>query len=170
MRLLAVSLAVLVLTLPALAGDVTPDQIRAMLTEQSPAAVVQALDTGEEENNPWFGVLDRIETGNQDWIDLVPLLAPGTDAGTAEALVITLSRTLKTNAPAVLKLIADGAFSVADICIDNDIEVPLADYVAFLDQITVTVAAVLDPPLRDVRNQCLHQIGTARISALVDGY
>lgn len=170
MRLLATSLALITLTLPAFAGDLTPDLIRTMLAKASPTAVVQSLDTGEAEHNPWFGVLDHIETGNQDWIDLVPPLAPGTDAGTAEALVISLSRTLKTNAPAILRLITDGQFTVANICIDNDIEVPISDYVAFLDTIAVTVAAVLDPPLRDVRNACLHQISAARISALVDGY
>ena len=170
MRLLAVAFAFTALCPSVLAGDLTPDLIRTMLAKENATAVVQALDTGDDDNNPWFDVLDQIETGNQDWIDLVPLLAPGTDAGTAEALVITLSRTLKTNAPGVLKLIADGAFTVADICIDNDIEAPLGDYVAFLDKVTVTVAAVLDPPLRDVRNQCLHQLGTARVSALVDGY
>jgi hypothetical protein len=169
MRLLALAFAFTALCPPVLAGDLTPDLIRAMLAKQSPAAVVQAIDTGEAENNPWSGVLDQIETGNQDWIDLVPLLAPGTDAGTAEALVITLSRTLKTNAPGVLKVIADGAFTVADICADNDIEVPVTDYVGFLDKVTVTVAAVLDRPLRDVRNQCLHQLGAARVAALVDG-
>ncbi|MDB5536224.1 MAG: hypothetical protein JWQ65_1099 [Devosia sp.] len=170
MRFFAVTLAFVALTFPALAGDLTPDLIRAMLAKESPTAVVQSLDDGDAENNPWFSVLDRIETGDQDWIDLVPLLAPGTDAGTAEGLVITLSRTLKTNAPAVFKLIADGQFTVEDICVDNDIEVPLTDYIAFLDNIVVTVAAVLDPALLDVRNACLHQIGTARISALVDGH
>lgn len=170
MRFFAVTLAFVALTYPALAGDLTPDLIRAMLAKDNPTAVVQAIDNGDTENNPWFGVLDQIETGKQDWIDLVPLLASGTDASTAEGLVITLSRTLKTNAPAVLKLIADGQFTVADICLDNDIDVPIADYIAFLDKIIVTVAAVLDPALRDVRNACLHQIGTARISALVDGY
>jgi hypothetical protein len=170
MRLLATTLALITLAYPAFAGDLTPDLIRAMLAKESPTAVVQAIDNGDAENNPWSDVLDQIETGNQDWIDLVPLLAPGADAGTAEGLVITLSRTLKTNAPAVLKLIADGEFTVADICIDNDVEVPITDYIAFLDKVVVTVAAALDPALRDVRNACLHQIGTARISALVDGY
>jgi hypothetical protein len=170
MRFFAITLAFAALTSPAFAGDLTPDLIRAMLAKDTATAVVQALDTGDDENNPWFGVLDQIETGSQDWIDLVPLLAPGTDAGTAEGLIITLSRTLKTNAPAVLKLIAGGAFTVDDVCIDNDIEVPVTDYVAFLDQIVVTVAAVLDPSLRDVRNACLHQIGAERISTLVDGY
>ncbi len=169
MRFFAAIPMLVTLTVPAFANGFTPDSIRAMLATQSPAEVVRAIDNTDEENNPWLGVLDQIETGNQDWIDLVPLLAPGTDAGMAADLVVALSRTLKTNAPAVLKLIADGQFTVDDICIDNDIEVPLEDYIAFLDKIIVPVAAVLDPSLRDVRNQCLHAIGAERISALVNG-
>jgi hypothetical protein len=170
MRFFAAIYALLTLTFPALAVDFTPDSIRAMLATQRPSAVVQAIDNGDDENNPWFGLLDQIETGNPDWLALVPLLAPGTDAGTAEGLVISLSRTLKTNAAGVLALIADGQFTVDDICVDNDIEVPVEDYVAFLDTISVTVAAVLDPAVREARNQCLRQIGTERIAALVGPY
>lgn len=170
MRLLAAVLALGTLVAPALAGDLTPDLIRAMMAKDSPTAVVQAIDNGDDENNPWFGLLDRIETGDPDWIDLVPLLAPGTDAGTAEALVIALSRALKTNAPAILKLVANGEFTVGDVCIDNDIEVPLGDYLDFLDQIGVTVAAVLDPELSKVRGECLEQISAARAAALAGGY
>ena len=167
MRLFAIA-ALFVLTIPAFAGALTPDLIRAMLAKDGATAVVQALDTGDEETNPWFGLLDHIEAGDQDWIDLVPLLAPGTDAGTAEAVVITLSRTLKTNAPAILKLIADGHFAVGDICADNDIEVPVGDYLDFLDAIAGTVAAVSEPELSKVRGECLEQISAARAAAVVE--
>ena len=167
MRSFLVATALAALTVPTLAADLTPGAVRAMLTTQDATAVVQSLDSGDDENNAWFAVLDHIAAGERGWIDLVPLLAPGTDAGTAESLTITLSRALRTNAPAVLRLLAEDHYSVADICLDNDIEAAVSDVVAFLDDAVVAVAAVMDPALSQARDACLFELGDARISALI---
>ncbi|MGV8954923.1 MAG: hypothetical protein ACOH2M_27745 [Cypionkella sp.] len=149
---------------PALAdGPLTADALRAMIADRGATTVVQSLDNGDDENNPWFGVLDHIEAGEPDWIELVPLLAPGTDAGTAESLVITLSRGLKTNPAAILRIVVDeDLHNIADLCQDNDIEVSDAEVAAFTDNAIAAVTAITDPALAEARSACLAQLSATR--------
>jgi hypothetical protein len=168
MRSFLVATALAALTIPSFAIDpLTPSAVRSMLQSQNATAVVQSLDTGDDANNPWSAVLDHIEAGERGWIDLVPLLADGTDAGTSESLVITLSRALKANPAGVLSVLAANHYSPADICGDNDIEVSALEAAAFIDEALVKVAAVMDPALSQARNECIYSLTDARISALI---
>ena len=162
MRTLGVAAILAALTLPTLSADLTPSAIRALLEEQDATAVVQSLD-----DSSWNAFLAHVEAGDRGWIDLVPLLAPGTDAGTSESLIITLSRALKSNPAGVLSVLAANHYSPADICGDNDIEVSALDMAKFIDEALVKVAAVMDPDLSEVRDACLYALTDARISALI---
>ena len=162
MRTLGVAAILAALTMPTLSADLTPSAIRALLEGQDAAQVVQSLD-----DSSWNAFLAHVEAGERGWIDLVPLLAPGTDAGTSESLIITLSRALKANPAGVLSVLAANHYSPADICGDNDIEVSAFEAVAFIDEALVKVAAVMDPDLSAVRNECLYALTDARISALI---
>lgn len=156
------------LSVPCAAQELTPQAIRAMLQENDASAVVRSLDEGEQPDNAWAQLMTRIEGGEAAWLDLVPLLKPGTDAGTAEEdLEIVLSRALRANPPGVLALIAGGHYAPAEICTSNEIEVPALEAVAGIDAALKAVAALLDPALREGRNACLAELGKARIAVLV---
>jgi hypothetical protein len=162
MRTLGVAAILAALTMPTVSADLTPSAIRTLLEEQDATAVVQSLD-----DSSWNAFLAHVEAGDRGWIDLVPLLAPGTDVGTSESLVITLSRALKANPAGVLSVLAANHYSPADICGDNDIEASALDMARFIDEALVKVAAVMDPALSEVRNECLYALTDARISALI---
>jgi hypothetical protein len=162
MRTLGVAAILAALTMPSFSADLTPSAIRALLEGQDATKVVQSLD-----ESSWNAFLAHVEAGDRGWIDLVPLLAAGTDAGTSESLIITLSRALKANPAGVLSVLAADHYSAADICGDNDIEVSALDAARFIDEALVKVAAVMDPGLVDARNACLYSLTDARISALI---
>jgi hypothetical protein len=162
MRTFRVAAILAALTMPVLSADLTPSAIRALLESQDAGQAEQSLD-----ESSWNAFLAHVEAGDRGWIDLVPLLADGTDAGTSESLVITLSRALKSNPAGVLSLLAADHYAAADICGDNDIEVSALEAAAFIDEALVKVAAVMDPDLSEARNACLHALTDARISALI---
>lgn len=162
MRSLRVAAILAALTLPVASAELTPSAMRALLEEQGAADVVQSLDEPS-----WAALLAHVEAGERGWIDLVPLLAPGTDAGTAESLLITLSRALKANARGVLTVLAQDHYSPADVCGDNDTDVSAIEVARFIDEALVKVAAVLDPELAEVRKACLSALREARLAALI---
>jgi len=166
MRSLTVVTILAGLTSPILAADLTPDAIRAMLAAQEAAAVVQALDTRPGADDPWAQVLTHVQAGEQDWLDLVPLLAPGTDAATAKGLQGALSQALRHNPAGVLGLIPD-RYSAADICLNRESGASRDAVVDFIDDALIAVAAILDPHLLPARNACIKALSAARIAALI---
>ncbi|GLQ54553.1 hypothetical protein [Devosia nitrariae] len=155
------------LSFPCAAEELTPQAIRAMIADVGADAAVQWLDEGNSPGNAWAQLTDKIESGEAAWLDLVPLLKPGTDAGTAEDLEIALSRALRANPQGVLALVAAGHYAPVEICTGNEIENPPLEAVAGIDAALKTVAALLDPALREGRNACLAELGKARIAILV---
>lgn len=162
MRTLGVAAILAALTMPTLSADLTPSAIRTLLEKQGAVAVAQSLDDAS-----WTAFLAHVEAGDRGWIDLVPLLADGTDAGTSDSLIIPLSRALRANAAGVLSVLAADHYSPADICGENDIAASAFEAVAFIDEALIKVAAVMDPALSQARNACLYALTDARISALI---
>lgn len=78
-----------------------------------------------------------------------------------------MSQALKSNAAAVLHVLAADHYSPTDICGNNDGAVSALEAAAFIDQALVKVAAVMDPALSDARDACLYALTDARISALI---
>lgn len=162
MRTLGVAAILAALTMPALSADLTPSAFRALLEHQDATAVVQSLD-----DNSWTAFLDHIEAGERGWIDLVPLLAPGTDGSSSESLAIALSRALKANPAGVLSVLAANHYSPTDICAESGGTASVIEMAREIDAALVKVAAVMDPALSEARNACLHALSDARISALI---
>ena len=162
MRTISVAAILAALSLPTFSADLTPGDFRALLAERDATTVVQSLDEAS-----WNAFLAHVEAGDRGWIDLVPLLASGTDAGTSESLVITLSRALRANPQGVLSVLAKSHYAADDICAENEIEISTLDAVRLIDEALVKVAAVLDPSLSEARNACLYALSDARIAALI---
>lgn len=70
------------------------------------------------QSGEWECVMDNITNGLPEWLDLVQVLAPFTDAGTAEDLGLVLSIALQTNPTRVLALIDNRTqvLNVSEIC------------------------------------------------------
>ncbi|WP_332701873.1 hypothetical protein [Devosia sp.] len=162
MRTLGVAAILAALTMPALSADLTPSAFRALLDGQDATAVVQSLD-----ENTWNAFLAHVEAGHRGWIDLVPLLAPGTAGSTSESLAITLSRALKANPAGVLSVLAANPYGPTDICGEIDSAVSAIEAARFIDEALVKVAAVMDPALSEARDACLYALTDARIAALM---
>ena len=162
MRTICCAAILAALTIPTLSDDLTPSAIRAMLDEQDAVAVVESIDEPS-----WSAFLAHVEAGDRGWIDLVPLLAPGTDGKVAQTLAATLSRALMSNPQGVLGVLASGHYTAANICVDNARETSAFETARFIDEALGKVAAVLDPALMEQRNACLHELVAARISALI---
>lgn len=162
MRTASVAAILAALSLPTISADLTPSAIRALLAESNATAVVQSLD-----ESSWNAFLAHVEAGDRGWIDLVPLLAAGTDAGASESLIVTLSRALRSNPQGVLSVLATGGYAATDICADHEIEISTLDAVGLIDEALVKVAGVLDPALSEARNACIYALSDARIAALI---
>lgn len=161
MRTISVAAILAALSLPAFSADLTPGDFRALLATRDATGVVHSLDEAS-----WKAFLAHVEAGDRGWIDLVPLLAAGTDAGTSESLTIALSRALRTNPQGVLGVLAAKSYAAGELCAENEIEISTLEAVRLIDDALVKVAAVLDPALIVERNACLHALGQARIAAL----
>ena len=76
----------------------TPASIEAGIRRDGAEATIAALAKAGQ----WDAVADRMGTGDARWIALAPRLAPGSDAGSAEDLGISLAFSLPKNPRAVL--------------------------------------------------------------------
>ena len=143
---------------PASAAALSPDGIALEIKAHGAKAVVARL----WKSGDWDRVMDKVDAGDGRWIALVPLLAPGADAGTAEELPIALAFALPHNPRAVLTVLAgkDG-FRAEDVCSAPFIEDTVRDIPGYLRSAKAAVARVSDPALGRARADCLAQLRTA---------
>jgi hypothetical protein len=106
-------------------------------------------------------VLDGIASGDGQWLALVPRLAPGTDAGTAESLPVVVAEALPKNPAGVLRLVKrDAAWLGA--CGYPMIEPTRKEMRAYFKAAIPAVKSVHDPTLRTVKRLCLTELLKAR--------
>jgi hypothetical protein len=122
------------------------------LTERDPADTSMFGD--------YEGVLDGVASGDPRWLALVPKLAPGTDAGTAESLRIAVARALPKNAAGVLSLISHDQ-SWRDACSYPMIEPTPKETHAYFSAAVPAVRAVMSPRLHRARALCLAELSKA---------
>lgn len=134
-------------------SSATPAQIRGAIAEHGAQAVVTALWVHESAEG-WLRVVDQIATGQQDWLDLVPLLKPGTDGAPSETLHIAVSHALVHNPRGVLSLIAAGHEGTS-VCSMIDWEPTEAEVAQFYAVAIPAVDAVSDAELQGVKRECL---------------
>ncbi|MBE1159483.1 hypothetical protein [Dyella acidiphila] len=110
------------------------------------------------------GVLDRIDTGDADWIALVPRLAQGTDAGNSEGLSIALAYALPKNPAAVLAVVTEdgGILSVSRVCSIPFIEDSVKDRPGYKRQALRAMEAVRVAALQRAKESCFAVLSRSR--------
>lgn len=136
---------------------VTPAEVRAMIAARGARATVQTL-ADPDENNRWETVVRGIAMGEQAWLDLVPQLRNGTDAGTTDDIVMALSDAVITNPAAALRLFAPQPTDAENFCTDNGFEVPPEQTRAHFAAAIAAVESVSAPELQSIKAACLGQL------------
>jgi hypothetical protein len=152
MKAVILILAALIGTAAMAASALSPNAIAADIAAHGADAVVARLNA----NGDYDRVLGHIDSADSHWLALAPKLAPGTDAGTAEALVIALAFALPRNPGGVLALLqGKDAFAAADVCGAPFIEDTVKDIPAYVRRARAAVSAVNDLRLATAKAQCL---------------
>lgn len=70
------------------------------------------------EHSEWECIISNISSGREEWLALVPVIAPATDAGSADDLSSAMGMALQSNAMAVVRFIDDRIrpISTAEVC------------------------------------------------------
>jgi hypothetical protein len=109
------------------AEDPAADPLIKEIKLKGAKAVIARL-VSDEEWTEFETVCDKVETGEKEWLEVAKLLAPGSDAASAESLVFSVARALPKSPRQVLSLVAEtendpkGGFTVDRICISPYIE------------------------------------------------
>lgn len=135
----------------------TPAAIGAAIARSGARATVSALF----DQHRWDEVAAHIARGEPAWVDLAGKLAPGTDAGTAEDLVISLALALPIDPRGVLAVVAAGAASVSDVCGAPFIEGTVSDVPSYKRRAAAAVARIADATLATAKAACLDALAKA---------
>jgi hypothetical protein len=146
---------------PAAGGAITPAELRTMIQRDGAQATVRTLDQGGTPAAPnrLAIAMDGVASGEQAWLDIVPLIRPGTDGETGEGLTMSLSDALSKNAAGVLRLISSGEDAQA-ICGESATETVRSDR----DAAIKAVEAVSDAALAQAKMSCLTALRATKSS------
>jgi hypothetical protein len=141
---------------PAARGALTPAEVRAMVGRDGAAATVRALSQGGTEAAPSrFATFENgVASGEQAWLDVVPLIRSGADGETGTGITMSLNDALPKNAAGVLRLISNRD-DAQSICDDSLTERTAEARGAHRQASIAAVEAVSDPALRDAKANCL---------------
>ena len=154
-------LALLTAALASAPATLTPAAVARMIDAEGARRAVQTLDRGGAHTR-FDALLDRIAAGERRWLALVPRLAPGTDAGTAEGLRIAVAEALPRNPSAVLRLVP-GTFTAEDACGFPMIEPTQSETRSYFTAVIPAVQDVTEPALQLAKRQCLAELRKARV-------
>lgn len=141
---------------PTAGGALTPQEVRTMVQRDGAAATVRALNEGGTAAAPnRFAALERgIASGDQQWLEIVPLIRPGTDGETGEGLSTSLADALPRNAAGVLR-VSGTPDEVASVCDPVAFEEMSPERRTYVQTAITAVEAVSDPALQQVKASCL---------------
>lgn len=98
------ALASLAATVAAAGPAITPQAVRRSIHDHGARRTIDDL----QRNGRWDAVTDAMDAGKPAWIALAPLLASGSDAGSAEDLGLSLAFALPKSPRAVLAALDRG--------------------------------------------------------------
>jgi hypothetical protein len=129
--------------------------ITAAIGRDGARAEVTALNRGGQ----WDHVLRKIDGGQEAWLDVAARLAPGTDAGAAEDLGISLATALPRNPAGVLRVVSDdpanAVIGVKRVCGVPFIEQPAPETARYVARASAALRRVADPALAARKARCL---------------
>lgn len=135
-----------------------PEAIIQKVSEKGSSKIVSELLTSE---NKWNYVIDKISTGESNWLKVAVTLRPGTDAGATEMIFGALGNALKFNPKEVLNLVSE-KFTLKHICSWPVVgEPPCTEYSLCLKEIEErqkSVIAVSDKNLITLCKQCVDSL------------
>lgn len=131
----------------------TPDMVEARIRTVGAQSTVRELWRRPKE---WDAVLDGVSSGDQRWLRVATELKGGADAGQSEGLAIAVSRSIRHNARAFLR-VAFPSFGVA-VCQDLTIEGTTQEHAAFQRNTEKALIAADDEITRKDRDACLIEL------------
>jgi hypothetical protein len=146
----------------AAAVGITPQEVRAMVARDGANATVRTLNEGGTEAAPnrFAMVMRGVSSGEQAWLDIVPLIRPGTDGEAGEGLSIALGDALPRNAAGVLRILKTPD-DVASACEPLAFEEGSAERTAHVQAAIAALEAVSDPALQQAKASCLATLRAA---------
>lgn len=140
---------------------VTPASVRAMVEANGDEAAFTTL-TNEDLGSGWDTIMQGVASGDQAWLDIVPLLADAAAGDASGALQMSLSEALPANAPGVLALMPDPVADIGSVCMNAAVEYAelpadelAAANAAYYGAAVAAVESVRDPALAATRTACL---------------
>lgn len=149
-------LVIAVLTAPCFAQHPTAKSILDRIHKEGAKEVVKQLNTPDDKQ--WNWVVNRIDLGSAEWLDVADKLRSGTDAGATEDLEMAVSRALVHNPNHVLKM-TGGVWKLERVCGDYEIEEPEAKARKRKADVKLAMGRVVAPALQDKKKACLTAIG-----------
>ncbi len=143
--------------LPA-AAPITPTVNPAALSRDIDARGARAVIADLAHQGRWDGVVHHIDGGSDAWLAVAAKLAPGSDAGSAEDLGISLATALPRNPAGVLRIVSlqeNTPLALAHVCSVPFIEQPASETAAYQARAVAAVSHVADPSLAGRRASCL---------------
>ena len=141
------------LAVPAFAQHViTSKSLIARIDKDGAKEVVKQLNTPNDKQ--WNWVMNRIELGSAEWLEVADKLRPGTDAGASEDLEMVVARALVHNPNRVLKMTGE-TWKLERVCGDYEIEEPAAKARRRKADVRLALNRVVAPDLQEKRKACL---------------
>ena len=139
--------------LPCFAQHViTPKSLIARIDKDGAKEVVKQLNMPNDKE--WNWVMDRIEGGSAEWLEVADKLSPGTDGGASEDLEMVVARALVHNPNGVLKMTGE-TWKLERVCGDYEIEEPAAKARKRKADVRLAMKRVVAPDLQEKRKECL---------------
>lgn len=128
-----------------------------------PRAVIEKLWNSDENHpNDWDRVIEMIESGERNWLEVAKALKPASDAGASQDLNGAMAVALLKNSPDVLTMAQQGPFTVDGICTcpyvveTSDEEIAANSYLKEAEKTLTAMNPPVDNPGLDlVRRNCL---------------
>jgi hypothetical protein len=113
---IVLSLLLLLSFSAAATTQITSVELTQQIKTQGARAVI--TDLYKDGESQWLYVLTKIGSGEQNWLDVAALLAPGSDSDSAESLATAAATAIPHNPAGVLSLLKGGAlpFSTDNVC------------------------------------------------------
>jgi hypothetical protein len=160
-----VTLAFLILwpTLAMAQSSIAPEIVIQRIATSGAKSVVDSMYQNGEE---WRQVVAGVATGDEAWLNVAVKLRPGTDAGTAEQLILSIGEALGHRPLSVLKITAP-VLGIKKICGGPDVDDVRFDSYALsikeIDTRTKILGSITDLNFVMLRDKCISELNDSKL-------